>query len=40
MSSGINTRIASGVHDRQRADNALSGIVGKRLTYRQPDLQQ
>ncbi len=28
-----NNRIANGVDDRQRADNALMGIVGKRLTY-------
>jgi transposase-like protein len=29
-----NARIALGVDDQQRADRALSGIVGKRLTYR------
>jgi hypothetical protein len=28
--------IANGVDNRQRADNALMGIVGKRLTYAQP----
>lgn len=31
-----NNRIANGVDDRQRADNALMGIVGKRLTYQGP----
>lgn len=29
-----NNRIALGVGDQERADNALAGIVGKRLTYR------
>jgi transposase-like protein len=29
-----NNRMANGVDDRQRADNALCGIVGKRITYR------
>jgi hypothetical protein len=29
-----NNRVALNVHDAQRADNALKGIVGKRLTYR------
>jgi transposase-like protein len=29
-----NTRIAVGVNDLSRADRALAGIVGKRLTYR------
>ena len=29
-----NARIALGVNDQDRADNALKGIVGKRLTYR------
>jgi transposase-like protein len=29
-----NNRIALGVNDQERADNALKGIVGKRLTYR------
>lgn len=28
-----NNRVAKGVDDRQRSDNALVGIVGKRLTY-------
>jgi transposase-like protein len=32
-----NNRIANGVDDRQRTDNALAGIVGKRLTYASPD---
>jgi len=32
-----NNRVANGVDDRQRTDNALMGIVGKRLTYQQPD---
>lgn len=32
-----NNRVANGVDDRQRADNALKGIVGKRLTYARPD---
>lgn len=32
-----NNRIANGVDDRQRANNALAGIVGKRLTYARPD---
>ncbi len=31
-----NNRIANGVDDRQRSDNALKGIVGKRLTYGGP----
>ena len=26
-------RIAAGVDDKARADNALAGVVGKRLTY-------
>ena len=30
-------RQANGVDDRQRADQALKGIVGKRLTYARPD---
>lgn len=34
-----NNRIANGVDDRQRADNALMGIVGKRLTYARPDCE-
>jgi transposase-like protein len=29
-----NARVALGVHDAERADRALQGIVGKRLTYR------
>ena len=29
-----NNRVALGVDDDERADNALQGIVGKRLTYR------
>jgi len=32
-----NNRIALGVDDRARANEALKGIVGKRLTYRRPD---
>jgi transposase-like protein len=32
-----NNRIALGVDDRKRAVEALSGIVGKRLTYARPD---
>jgi len=32
-----NNRVANGVDDRQRGDNALQGIVGKRLTYRRID---
>ena len=31
-----NNRIANGVDDRARADRALAGIVGKRLTYKLP----
>lgn len=31
-----NNRVALGVNDVARADNALKGIVGKRLTYRTP----
>lgn len=34
-----NHRIANGVDDRQRADEALKGISGKRLTYARPDQQ-
>jgi transposase-like protein len=34
-----NNRVANGVDDRQRTDNALAGIVGKRLTYQQPNGQ-
>jgi hypothetical protein len=32
-----NNRVANGVDDRQRADLALTGIVGKRLTYARSD---
>lgn len=32
-----NNRIANGVDDKQRARNAMAGIVGKRLTYQQAD---
>ncbi len=32
-----NTRIALGFNDAMRAEEALKGIVGKRLTYRRPD---
>lgn len=32
-----NNRVALGVADQARAGKALEGIVGKRLTYRQPD---
>lgn len=32
-----NNRIANGVDDRQRARNAVYGIVGKLLTYARPD---
>lgn len=31
-----NNRVALGVDDRQRADSALMGIIGKRLTYQGP----
>ena len=31
-------RIALGVNDEARANRALKGVVGKRLTYRQPDV--
>jgi transposase-like protein len=33
-----NSRVALGVDDGQRAANALLGVVGKRLTYRPPNL--
>jgi transposase-like protein len=33
-----NNRIANGVDDRQRARNAVAGIVGKRLTYKLADI--
>ena len=29
-------RVALGVHDGERADLAMKGAAGKRLTYRQP----
>ena len=29
-----NNRIRLGINDQQRTDNAIRGIVGKRLTYR------
>jgi transposase-like protein len=32
-----NTRISLGYNDTMRAENALKGIVGKRLMYRRPD---
>lgn len=32
-----NNRIKRGVDDTQRTNNALKGVIGKRLTYRQPD---
>jgi transposase-like protein len=32
-----NNRVALGVNDGQRADNILSGVVGKRLTYKTAD---
>ena len=32
-----NNRVALGIGDEGRADNALKGIVGKRLTYRRTD---
>ncbi len=31
-----NNRVAKGVNDTERAENALKGIVGKRLTYKRP----
>jgi transposase-like protein len=33
-----NNRIKLGIDDVQRADRALKGIVGKRLTYRTPNI--
>jgi transposase-like protein len=30
----FNNRVALGIHDAERADRALLGVVGKRLTYR------
>jgi len=35
-----NARIALGVEDRERAEMALKGAEGKRLTYRRPDKAQ
>jgi hypothetical protein len=35
-----NNRSSLGVEDQERAENALKGIVGKRLTYRDPAQQQ
>jgi len=32
-----NARSGLGVNDKARAEKALKGIVGKRLTYRRPD---
>ena len=34
-----NNRIARGVDDQQRADRALKGVKGKRLTYRTARLE-
>jgi len=34
-----NNRSALGVEDKERHHNALAGIVGRRITYRQPDNQ-
>ena len=31
-----NNRVALGVSDQERADNMLSGVVGKRLMYKTP----
>ena len=31
-------RIALGVDDQDRADKMIAGMVGKRLTYRTPDI--
>jgi len=31
--------VALGINDSERADNAILGIVGKRLTYRRPNQQ-
>ncbi len=33
-----NHRVANGFDDRQRGREALAGIVGKRITYRRPDV--
>ena len=35
-----NERVALGVDDAERTEKALAGIVGKRLTYRRPDVQR
>ncbi len=35
-----NNRTANGVNDRERAANAVAGIVGKRVTYQRPYSQQ
>lgn len=35
-----NQRVALGVNDTMRAERALAGIRGKRLTYRLPDAAQ
>jgi len=35
-----NNRVKLGVDDEQRSDNALRGIVGKRLTYRRPSVSK
>lgn len=32
-----NNRVANGVNDRTRAVRAMEGIIGKRITYHQPD---
>jgi hypothetical protein len=32
-------RVALGVNDGERADIAIKGAAGKRLTYRQPDFK-
>ena len=32
-----NNRIANGIGDTERAQNAVRGAAGKRLMYRQPD---
>jgi transposase-like protein len=35
-----NNRVALSVHDKERAQRALEGIEGKRLTYRRPDRKE
>jgi hypothetical protein len=35
-----NERIALGIDDAERTTRALRGIVGKRLTYRRPDIRR